>query len=64
MTVPSEEGGEGLTGLARALLEAGVNEMMSAQDDAACEAASLEMCLVKSCFRKRARLSFEFRHES
>ena len=32
-----EEGGEGLTGLARALLEAGINEMMSAQADAACE---------------------------
>ena len=27
----AEEGGEGLTGLARALLEAGVNEMMAAQ---------------------------------
>ena len=35
----AEEGGEGLTGLARALLEAGVNEMMAAQADAAREAA-------------------------
>ena len=32
--VLAEEGGEGLTGLARALLEAGVNEMMAAQADA------------------------------
>lgn len=34
-----DEGGEGLTGLARALLEAGANEMVAAQADAACEAA-------------------------
>ena len=34
----SEESGAGLTGLAQALLEAGVNEMMAAQADAACEA--------------------------
>lgn len=33
-----DEGRDGLTGLARALLEAGVNEMMAAQADAMCEA--------------------------
>ena len=44
-----EEGGDGLTGLARALLEAGVNEMMSAQADAACEAAGT----TRNGFRER-----------
>lgn len=44
-----EEGGEGLKGLARALLEAGVNEMMSAQADAACEAAGT----TRNGFRER-----------
>lgn len=44
-----EEGGEGLTGLARALLEAGVNEMMSAQADAACEATGT----TRNGFRER-----------
>ena len=33
-----DEDGDGLTGIARALLEAGVNEMMAAQADAMCEA--------------------------
>ena len=45
----AEEGGEGLTGLARALLEAGVNEMMAAQADAACEAAGT----TRNGFRER-----------
>ena len=44
-----EEGGDGLTGLARALLEAGVNEMMAAQADAACEAAGT----TRNGFRER-----------
>ena len=43
------EGGEGLTGLARALLEAGVNEMMAAQADAAREATGT----TRSGFRER-----------
>ena len=45
----AEEGGEGLTGLARALLEAGVNEMMAAQAVAACEAAGT----TRNGFRER-----------
>lgn len=45
----AEEGGEGLTGLARALLEAGVNEMMAAQADAACEATGT----TRNGFRER-----------
>ena len=45
-----EEGGEGLTGLARALLEAGVNEMMAAQADAVCEATGT----TRNGFRERA----------
>ena len=44
-----EEGGDGLAGLARALLEAGVNEMMSAQADAACEATGT----TRNGFRER-----------
>ena len=44
-----DEGGEGLTGLAGALLEAGVNEMMSAQADAACEATGT----TRNGFRER-----------
>lgn len=48
----SEEGGEGLTGLARVLLEAGVNEMMAAQADAMCE----ETGTARNGFRER-RLS-------
>lgn len=44
-----DEGGEGLTGLARALLEAGVDEMMAAQADAACEATGT----TRNGFRER-----------
>ena len=45
----AEEGGEGLTGLARALLEAGVNEMMATQADAAREATGT----TRNGFRER-----------
>ncbi len=45
----SEESGAGLTGLARALLEAGVNEMMAARADAVCEATGT----ARSGFRER-----------
>lgn len=45
----AEEGGEGLTGLARAPLEAGVNEMMAAQADAAREATGT----TRNGFRER-----------
>lgn len=45
-----EEGGVGLAGLARALVEACVNEMMSAQADAMCEATGT----ARNGFRERA----------
>ena len=45
----AEEGGAGLTGLARALLEAGVNEMMAARADAVCEATGT----ARNGFRER-----------
>lgn len=45
----AEEGGEGLTGLARAPLEAGVDEMMAARADAAREATGT----TRSGFRER-----------
>ena len=44
-----DEGGDGLTGLARTLLEAGVNEMMAAQADAMCEATGT----ARNGFRER-----------
>lgn len=44
-----DEDGDGLTGLARTLLEAGVNEMMAAQADAMCEATGT----ARNGFRER-----------
>ncbi len=44
-----DEDGDGLTGLARTLLEAGVNEMMAARADAMCEAAGT----TRNGFRER-----------
>ena len=50
-----DEDGDGLTGLARTLLEAGVNEMMAAQADAMCEAtgtAGNGFCVLSTRFEQ------------